>query len=39
VLFDSAFDLEHTSGQTLSILTDSGRHFVLGFEERYYSRG
>jgi hypothetical protein len=36
-LFDSAFYLEHTSGATLSILTDSGRHFVLGFDERYYS--
>jgi hypothetical protein len=35
--FHSADDYEHTSGTTLSILTDGGRHFVLGFDERYYS--
>ncbi|MBK6519449.1 MAG: hypothetical protein IPG04_36300 [Polyangiaceae bacterium] len=35
--FDSADDSEHTTGITLSILSDSGRHFVLGFDERYYS--
>jgi hypothetical protein len=37
-LFNSAHEHEHTWGQTLSILTDSGRHFALGFEGRYYSR-
>jgi hypothetical protein len=37
-VFDSTIDVEHTSGSTMSILTSNGRHFVLGFEERYYSR-